>query len=350
MRFHCSLPAWAFFFALAVPMAGADAAGPDAPALPNPTNRAPGSAVPPAAPAAQSPAAAPTLAPPAAAKPSALAPSATAAPNPAHEDEIPADITARATPLLKELVARQDKLLAELGKDHSRDDDDRLQRDIQNLIYDYDDFLRRFPKFTPAYVTYGLLLNKVGMRRQSVVILLKANELNPDVPIVKNQLGDYLAEEGEPIEAANYFISAIRLAPKEPLYHYQLGTVLLEGRDSFLKSGLWTRAQLDRTMNKAFRKASELAPGNIIYAYSYAHSFNDMANPNWDEALKVWGALEHQCSPGLEKDTIRLQAANILIKQKKFDLARFLLTTVTTGSLKVQKQKLLDQLPANVEK
>jgi tetratricopeptide (TPR) repeat protein len=331
-------------------MAGADPAGPGAPPPSNQTNRAHSLAVPPAAPAPQPTPTAATLAPPAATKPSAPAPSATAAPNPAHEDDIPADVAARATPLLKKLVARQDKLLDELGKDHSRDEDDRLQREIQNLIYDYDDFLRGFPKFTPAYVTYGLLLDKVGMRRQSVVILLKANELNPDVPIVKNQLGDYLAEEGNPIEAANYFISAIRLAPKEPLYHYQLGTVLLEGRDNFLKSGLWTRAQIDHTMNEAFKKAAELAPGNIIYAYSYAHSFNDMANPNWDEALKVWGALEHQCSPGLEKDTIRLQAANILIKQKKFDLARFLLTTVTTDSLKVQKQKLLDQLPANVEK
>jgi hypothetical protein len=49
-------------------------------------------------------------------------------------------------------------------------------------------------------------------------------------------------------------------------------------------------------------------------------------------------------------ETIRLHATNILIKQKKFDHARLLLATVTAEPLNAQKQKLLDQLPANPEK
>ena len=259
-----------------------------------------------------------------------------------------AEIAARATPKLKELVARQDTLLAELGNDEV--DQDNVKRDIQNLIFDYDAFLRVFPRFAPGYVPYGLLLGKVGMRRESAAILLKANQIDPEIPIVKNQLGNYLAEEGEPIEAANYFISATRLAPDEPLYHYQLGKLLTDARDDFLKSGQWTRAQIDQTMQEAFRRAAELAPKNIAFAYRYAQSFYDLAEPNWDEALKVWGELEDQCGPGLEKETIRLQAANILIKQKKFDHARLLLAMITTESLRTQKQKLLDQLPANAEK
>jgi tetratricopeptide (TPR) repeat protein len=245
-------------------------------------------------------------------------------------------------------VARQDALLAALGKEG--DDQDNVKRDIQTLLFDYDAFLRTFPSFAPGYVTYGVLLGKVGMRRTSAAILLKANQIDSDIPIVKNQLGNYLAEEGEPIEAANYFISAIRLAPNEPLYHYQLGTLLSEARNDFLKSGQWTRAQIDRNMQDAFRRAAELAPGNVAFAYRYAQSFYDLESPNWDEALKVWGAMEDQAAPGLEKETLRLHAANILIKQKKFDHARVLLGTVTDERLKAQRQKLLDQLPANVEK
>jgi len=42
-----------------------------------------------------------------------------------------------------------------------------------------------------------------------------------------------------------------------------------------------------------------------------------------------------------------LQAANILIKQKKYDHARLLLATVTAESLKEPKQTLVDQLPAS---
>ena len=288
MPLHRSLPLWLVFSALMAPLAAADSAGPGATASSAPM---PPPAV---APAAVSPSAGPA-APPAAATPTIPAAGSDLPPKPAEDDAVRAEIAARATPKLKELVARQDTLLAELGKDDV--DQDNVMRDIQNLIFDYDAFLRVFPRFAPGYVPYGLLLGKVGMRRESAAILLKANQIDPDIPIVKNQLGNYLAEEGEPIEAASYFLSATRLAPDEPLYHFQLGKLLADARDEFLKSGQWTRAQLDRTMQEAFRRAAELAPKHIAFAYRYAQSFYAIADPNWDEALKVWGALEDQCAP-----------------------------------------------------
>jgi len=344
MPLHRSLPVWLVFSALVASLAAADSAVPGAGTSSVPANQpaaTPAAATPPSAPAA------PAF-PSAAATPAVPAAMPDLPPKPAEDDAVQAEIAGRATPKLKELAARQEALLAALGKDDA--DQDNVKRDIQTLIFDYDAFLRTFPRFAPGYVPYGFLLGKVGMRRQSVAILLKANELDPEIPIVKNQLGNYLAEEGEPIEAANYYISATQLAPDEPLYHYQLGRLLNDARDNFLKSGQWTRAQIDRTMQEAFHHAAELAPKNIAYAYRYAQSFYDLEEPNWDEALKVWGALEDQCAPGLEKETIRLQAANILIKQKKFDHARLLLAMITTEALSTQKQKLLDQLPANVEK
>jgi tetratricopeptide (TPR) repeat protein len=266
----------------------------------------------------------------------------------ADTSSLPADVIAQATASLKELVARQNALLK--AADQPGADMDNIKRDIQTLLFDYDSYLRHYPTFAPGYVTYGILLGKVGMRRESAAILLKANQLDANLPLVKNQLGNYLAEQGEPIEAANYYLAAIRLAPKEPLYHYQLGTLLTEARDDFLKSGQWDRAQIDHTMQEAFKRAAELAPDNIAYAYAYAFSFYDLAVPDWDQALKVWGALEEKVSPGLEKDTVRLHAANILIKQKKYDYARLILNTVTVAQLQGDKQKLLDQLPAKPEK
>ena len=317
-------------------------AGPVAAPVSNPATSAPS----PGRPATEKPVVAPDSG-----VPPASTPAPTAGPpseSKTADDAIQAEIASRAIPQLKKLVARQDALLALLGKDDV--DQDNVKRDLQNLIFDYDTFLRTFPKYVPGYVTYGLLLGKVGMRRESTVILLKANQLEGDIPIVKNQLGNYLAEEGEPVEAATYFIAATRLAPDEPLYHYQLGTLLTEARDDFLKSSQWTRDQLDHTMQQAFKRASELAPKNFAYAYRYAFSFYDIATPNWDEALRVWGELEDQVSPGLEQETIRLHAANILIKQRRFDHARMLLGSVTAEPLIAQKQKLLDQLPSNPEK
>jgi hypothetical protein len=162
---------------------------------------------------------------------------------------------------------------------------------------------------------------------------------------VKNQLGNFLAEDGKPLEAVNYFIAAIKLAPKEPLYHYQLGTLLYEARDDFLKNGVYTQEQLEAAMHQAFKTAAELAPDRIEFTYRYAESFYDLTQPDWDGALRAWAALEDRAPTPVERETMRLHASNVLIKQGKFDLARVLLSTVTDPALAREKEKLVAQLP-----
>ena len=239
------------------------------------------------------------------------------------------------------------RLLAALGKEGA--DEDNIKRDIQTLIFEYDAFLRTYPTFAPGYVTYGLLLGKVGMRRESVGDPAQGQPARSRTfPIVKNQLGNYLAEEGEPIEAANYFIAAIRLAPEEPLYHYQLGTLLTEARDDFLKSGQWTRAQLDQHHAGGVQARRRAGAEELRVRLPLRRVVLRPRRARLGRGAQGLGrAGGPVLDPGLEKETIRLQAANILIKQKKFDHARLLLNTVTTEKLQAQKQKLVDQLPAD---
>ena len=175
-------------------------------------------------------------------------------------------------------------------------------------------------------------------------MLLKANQLDPDLPLVKNQLGNELAEDGKPLQAAPYFIAAIKLEPAEPLYHYQLGTLLTEARDEFLKSGQWTRETLDGAVGEAFRKAAELAPDRFEFAYRYAESFYDVEKPDWELALKLWSALEERATTPIERQTMRLHAANILIKTGRTEHAKALLETVDDPKLQGQKQRLLPAL------
>ena len=126
--------------------------------------------------------------------------------------------------------------------------------------------------------------------------------------------------------------------------------MLTEARDDFIKSGNWPRPALDHAMHEAFRRAAELAPDRIEFTYRYGESFYDLETPDWDGALKVWGAIEERLKPGLEQETVRLHAANILIKQGKFDHARALLDTVTAVPLAKQKEKLVAQLPETEKK
>jgi tetratricopeptide (TPR) repeat protein len=251
---------------------------------------------------------------------------------------------------LRQIVGRQKIILDQAAKDGEKADDESLRVELQEICHDYELLLHDSPNFAAAYASYGYLLSKIDMRKEAAAMLLKANALDPNIPLVKNELGNYLAEDGKPIEAVNYFIAAIKLEPNEPLYHYQLGTLLYEARDDFLKKGVYTRPQIDEAMHNAFKKAAELAPDRIEFTYRYAESFADVEKPDWDGALKVWASLEDKAQTPMERGTMRLQAANVLIKQGKFDHARLLLAMVTEPGLEGQKQKLVAQLPENAKK
>lgn len=251
---------------------------------------------------------------------------------------------------LKELVTRQNALFAEANKNDPNFDQENFRSQLQQICNAYDVLLRDHPKMATVYVAYGLLLNKVDMRKEAASMFVQANLIDKNIPLVKNQIGNYLAEEGKPLEAVSYYLSAIQLAPKEPLYHYQLGTLLTEARQDFLISGEWTREGVDKAMHEAFRQAMELSPGSLPHAYRYGESFYDLERPDWDEALEFWRSLELKAAAGVEKETIRLHEANVLIEQKKFDQARDLIVSVTEKALEGQKQKLIAKLPSGKTK
>ncbi len=250
---------------------------------------------------------------------------------------------------LRRIVEQQQALFADAVKQGDQLDESNFRLQVQRLTHDYELLLRNNPSFAAGYAAYGYLLSKTDMRKEALALLLKANQLDPDIPLVKNQLGSLLAEEGKPLQAAPYFLAAIKLEPNEPLYHYQLGTLLAEAREDFLKAGEWTRAALDAAMHHAFQRASELAPDRFEFAYRFAESFYDLEKPDWEAALRAWSALEEKAPTAIERQTMRLHAANICLKMGKPAHARALLNTVDEPKLQGQKERLLPQL-AELEK
>jgi tetratricopeptide (TPR) repeat protein len=174
---------------------------------------------------------------------------------------------------LRQIEERQRTLLEDAAKQGDKLEVESFRVQLQDVCHSYDRFLADNPNSAEAYAAYGYLLRKVDMRKQAAAMLLKANQLNGDMPLVKNQIGNLLAEDGRPLDALPYFMAAIKLVPKQPLYHYQLGTLLHEAQDDFLKSGEWKRADLDQAMHGAFKTAAELAPDRFEFGYRYAESF-----------------------------------------------------------------------------
>jgi tetratricopeptide (TPR) repeat protein len=246
---------------------------------------------------------------------------------------------------LKEIAEHQIVLFSDAVTQGNALEEAGFKTQVEQLTREYESLIKDNPDFAAGYASYGYMLWKVGLRKQAVAILLKANQIDPDIPLVKNELGNYLAEEGKPLEALNYYLAAIKLEPNEPLYHYQLGTLLYEARDDFLKSGEWSRAAVDHSMQEGFKRASELAPERLEFSYRYAESFYDMVEPDWAAALKAWQGLEARAQSDLERQTMRLHEVNVLLYMGKVDHARKVLDTVTDPTLAAQKQKMVDRLP-----
>jgi tetratricopeptide (TPR) repeat protein len=250
----------------------------------------------------------------------------------------------------KQLLERQKELLEEATKENPNFDEANFRLQIEQVCRGYEELLRANPKFAAGYAAYGYLLGKLDQKKQSIGMLLKANQLDPDQALVKNQIGNYLAEEGRPLEALPYYMAALKIAPNEPLYHYQLGTLLYEARDEFLKSGEWRQEAIDKSIHEAFQKAAELAPDRIEFTYRYAESFYHLEPPDWDRALQAWSTLEIKAPTAIERETMRLHAANVLIKQGKTVEARGVLDTITESALAKPKEKLVAELNSGVEK
>lgn len=247
---------------------------------------------------------------------------------------------------LAEILGRQQEVFARAEQEGDNLDEGRFRAEVKALTGSFDVLIQKNPDFVLGYVAYADLLGRVSMVKEAVALLFKANQLDPNLPKVKNQVAKFLAEDGKPREALPWALAAVKLAPKEPRYHLNLGLLLATNRDDFLKSGEFTRAAIDKSILEAFQRAAELAPDDIAIAYRAAEAFYDLEEPRWDDALKAWGALEDRVAPGVEKETIRLHAANVLLKQGRRDHARAVLAGVTDERLAKQKQALLEQLAA----
>jgi tetratricopeptide (TPR) repeat protein len=247
---------------------------------------------------------------------------------------------------LKEIVERQKALFEAAEKSRDDFDEDNFRSQLQQLANEYDALIGANQDFAAAYAAYGFMLGKAGMRKESVKMLLRANQLDKELPLVKNQLGNYLAEEGQPLEAANYYLSAIELEPKEPLYHFQLGSLLAEARDDFIEKGEWTRAKLDEAMHREFETAMNLAPDDWRYAYRYGLSFYDLATSEWEAALQFWDGFEKKLKPGIEQQVCRLHQAKVLLQLRRLDEAQTRLESVTEASLAAQRERVVSELAA----
>ena len=140
---------------------------------------------------------------------------------------------------LEDIQVRQVRLIEAHLNEENPVDRESLEFRLLALRDEYQALLSKNQNNIAVLVTFGLFLAQIDQREDSLKLLLKADTLEPEHPQVKNQLGNFMTEEASYALALPYYLDAIKLAPKEPLYHYQLGNLLYYFRDAFVTDGMF---------------------------------------------------------------------------------------------------------------
>lgn len=245
---------------------------------------------------------------------------------------------------LRTLVERENRLLR-LREGWEEIDDEAWQERFQALADQYDAFVADNPEYVPGLVAYGLFLDRLGYHEQAAAYLAEANRRDPNIPVVKNQLGNYLRSQEEFETALGYYLAASELAPSEALYHFQVGHLLLEQREYFEQQELLTSGELEKQMMAALRRAWELDPSEPQYGYHLGLAFNDLQEPNWLEALSHWQVMEEKVIQEFDRQLMKVHQARILIHLSEYAKAREILGQVSHENLRRHRDRVMDLLP-----
>ncbi|MGF1484496.1 MAG: tetratricopeptide repeat protein [Opitutales bacterium] len=251
---------------------------------------------------------------------------------------------------LQRLIEDERRLFAEFERFPERYSDGEKERRVRAVADGYQAFIADNPENVYALILYGKLLRRVGDSEGAKVLFLRADEINPRLAVVKQQVGNYLFEEGHFVEALPWFLTALELEPEVALYHYQAGETLALAKAELLADGVYTAEALDRAMFSAFAGAVDRAPHERQYEMRLAEAYFDASNPDWSQALKLWVELEATSQSAVERAVVRLQRARVLLELGRTEEARELALSVDTEpALEPSRREVLRRIDSSAE-
>lgn len=240
---------------------------------------------------------------------------------------------------LAKIIEQQNRLL-KYGKNWSEEE---LTRQAQQIVTNYENFLIENPDDVNALLLFGKFLRKTGLYENAVALFLQADQINPEIAVVKQELGNFLVEDGKPVEAFPFFLMSTRLAPNEPVYHYNLGNFIFLFDEKL--SQMEESEKLGILMHESFKEAAKLDPENFDYHLRFAQSFFDFNHTMQEEALLAWDTLcaEFGTRSPRETEYINLNKARILLDMGRKQEAIILLRAVQSESMQKERNQLLQK-------
>lgn len=214
----------------------------------------------------------------------------------------------------------------------------------QEIVSQYETFIADEPNHLYGRILFGKFLNTIGRSEAAASQLLAALEIDPDQPVIHQQIGNALVGSERPLEALPFFLRAVEKGPEEPAYHHQLGTYLFTWRDLLIAEEVLSPATLDQQMLDAFREAHRLAPTSLDYAVRYGEAFYDVDDPDWPLALDHWQKLVKTAPGPFVREVFRVHEARVTWKMGYPQKALEILDTITLQSLSETVTALRNQI------
>lgn len=245
---------------------------------------------------------------------------------------------------LADIALKEERIYKKIAEDPEFYSAGDLERHITDLIRAYSAYLMDHPKDANALILYGKLLRRVQKFDEAFSAFLKADEINPNIAVVKQQIGTHLAEAGKPKAALPFYLRAVELEPKTAIYHFALGQLLHEFRGVFIEERIFTRDALEREMINAFKKAVALRPDAFDLRMRLGEAYYDLSSPDWKSALLHWNQMRKETENELQAEILDLHRARVMAKLGRAEQAIELAEKVQTASLQKSKQQVLDEI------
>ena len=103
----------------------------------------------------------------------------------------------------------------------------------------------------------------MGHREDTNNVFMRANNMDPNLAVVKQQIGNFLTEKEDYGLAMHYYLNAIELEPGVASCHYGMGELYYQIRNEFVKDGILNEVEFNMQMVTAFKEATRLEPIGI---------------------------------------------------------------------------------------
>ncbi len=217
----------------------------------------------------------------------------------------------------------------------------RIEQRFAPVRKAYEDFISRHPKQVRARIAYASFLNDTSEEEEAVEQLEKAKDIEPENPVIWNNLANHYGHRG-PIERAfQYYERAHELAPGEPLYLHNLATTTYLFRKDAMERYQINETQVFDKALDLYRRALKLDPKNFPLATDLAQSYYGIKPLRTDEALAAWEEALRVANDAIEREGVYLHMARVELNSGRFAEARKHLGIVTNGMYATLKSRLL---------